>query len=240
MRPLSLSTLPVFLLLWVSALQADTPGSFPVRQGSCFTIDTLHPVSHFAGFRNERSEQDSTPVADSSEPRPTERTPIGIVVAFHIGFKPPFNQAPIIGNNFGFMAGYRLFPPIVLTGYIGTSVLLDYSPPGAGMYMEATSRTIALECRLSPPPLKNLYLTAGLGHLRIRADTLRDTKSAGNPALPGFSQSMLNTSVGVGVAFQGFLFEARSTFGAEKIRITPEHSSQVRNLEIRVGVNFEW
>lgn len=239
MRPLFLSAFPVFLLLWVSALQADTPENVAVRQRSSFTIDTLHPVSYPAGFRNERTGQDSTPVADSDQPRPTQRTPIGIIVAFHIGFKPPFNQAPILGNNFGFTAGYWLFPQIVLLGYIGTSVLLDYSPPGSGIYMEATSQTIALECRLSPPPLKNLYLAAGLGHLRIRADTLRDTKSTGSSVLPGFSQSMMNTSVGAGVAFQGFIFEARSNFGAEKVQVTPERSTQVRNLEIRVGVNLE-
>lgn len=200
------------------------PPDLPVDAGSAIPVLSIHRVEPSFGS-DDYVQYGWTP-------------PLRIVVAAHMGMKFPFNQVPLLGNDVGITAGYRILEPLVLMGYFGTSYLMDYAPEESDLYMEAFTRTMAVEGRYHLT--SSLYATAGAGHLFVEADTVWTREFTPRTALPGFSQSMLTASAGVGLAFQGYFMEYRHNFGFEKLRVTDILTSSVINPEFRFGFNFEF
>lgn len=161
------------------------------------------------------------------------------VLMVHMGAKSPFNQVPILGNDFGVGLGYRIVPSFVLMGYYGGDSYMDYAPPGSSLYMEARGSIIALEGRLYPlkHALKHLYGTAGAEYRTMAVDSMEEM----NVHLPGFSQSMAGISAGAGISTQGFFIEARNHWGLRRVHIADGIlSGPVSNFAIRFGLNLEF
>ena len=163
----------------------------------------------------------------------------GILLSAHLGIRSTPSQPPILGNEFGIYAGYRILPPFALTFHTGVSGLLNFAPPEASIYMEGWLNDLSLDVRWYPE--RRVYLLAGLEHLTISADSLYQSDRSPWQIIPGasISESTFAFAVGGGFAIQGFFVEYRRDFGLKRFRIDENFSNTIRQGTFRFGVNLE-
>lgn len=182
--------------------------------------------------------------------RPYRMGDAGIIFGMHLGIRPPFSQVPLLGNDAGLTAGYRVIDPLALLYHWGSTGVLEYARDlDIEMALERSAHTLDVRYSLpfSSPTnrLSGLYAVVNVGIATFWTDSVRSTRDSFQ-SIPqsAIDVTMPTLGLGMGYAAQGVFMEFRREHGLGDIPVRTQAGDMVdvtvANFVFRWGMNLEF
>ena len=170
----------------------------------------------------------------------------GILLGAHLGVRSPFDEALVLGNDYGFHLGYRLDDPLAL--------LLGWSSSHVGYRGERIRisprlSTITLDARFYPFFLdgwsraEGFYLFGGTAWNDVEDGEVVRTNGGGRIAGTDIDDAVASLETGVGYTMPGAFIEARWIYGLSPFSIRddgdPVIDVEMKSILVRWGLFLE-